>query len=374
MENKKNTIGIVTLHSPHNYGSFLQTYALVTTLKKIGLDVKVINFQHEITKSLYEHMVWSKYKSIRLNIEDFILQYIFRHGIRREQAFKKLIAIKLPITKEYNNRFEIQEHFNYLVCGSDQIWNPVASGNNDPIYYLDFGDKSSKRFAYAASSGSKEFGKGNESTIKSYLTRMCGIGVRENFMKTYIENVFHLKATVTPDPTLLLETHEWDNLIERPTQKVPDKYILIYSLMSIKEVIKLASEIAHKMKLPLLHINVNRRLGYWKQKGIDFNMNEATPGEFLWLYKHATFIITNTFHGNMFAVIFRKDFVHINLVKDDNRITTLHQNIKFNNDRIISNIDDFNKISPHINYEQYEQHIAQFRQKGLDFINHCINS
>lgn len=363
--------GLVTYHNSHNYGSVLQTYAMVKTLETFGLDVEVINYQSPYTITAYQTVLWSPYKTIKLNAEDFILQYILQFGRKREKAFNRFINTRLPLTQPYKTEKEIPDKYDILICGSDQIWNPIATGKAAPVYFLAFGNKDCIRFSYAASSGSKEFEKDKEKERYDYLTKFKQIGVRETFMKEYLHKKFNLNSTVNPDPTIFLSSRDWA-AIESPVNGLPPKYLLIYSLARIEEVLAFAHQIARKLNLPVAHINPARRTKYLKYKNTDYNLNKVSPEQFLWLFHHATFIVTNTFHGNMFSIIFRKDFINYTPDKNDTRIQTLHNAIGLGNSRQLAEASQFTNDMLHIDYSVLEPEIQTLKESGLSFIKQAI--
>lgn len=364
--------GLITFHNSHNYGSVLQTYAMVKTLKLFELHVDVINYRSPYTTAAFETHLWSPYKTLKLNVEDFILQYILGFGRKREKAFNHFIQNNFPLTQAYTSEKEIPPIYDILICGSDQIWNPVASGKAAPVYFLAFGRDDCIRFSYAASSGSTKFAEGRLEELLSYLSKFKCIGVRETFMQDYIGHTFKMNSCVNPDPTILLPKEEWEK-IESSIHGLPENYLLVYSLAKIDEVLDFAKQIASQLKLPLVHINPDRRLGYLKHKYVDYNLNEVAPEQFLWLFHHASFIVTNTFHGNMFSVIYRKDFINYTPNKQDTRILTLHNQIGLNNSRLLSDISQFHKNMVSISYTSIEERIQAYRNSGLEYIKQAIS-
>ena len=154
MDKIKSRCGVVTFHSSHNYGSVLQAYALIKVLQGMELDAEIIDYRHPYTTDMYEWKLWSPYKSLQRNFIDIIIRGILRFGREREKQFRQFINSELPKSERFYHRSEIPDNkYDILICGSDQIWNPYASGRNDPIYFLDFGSAKC-RFSYAASSGS----------------------------------------------------------------------------------------------------------------------------------------------------------------------------------------------------------------------------
>lgn len=359
--------GVITFHSSHNYGSALQAYAMVKVLQGLGLNAEIIDFRHPHTTDMYEWKFWSPYKTARWNIMDLVVRGILGLGKEREKQFRQFIDYVLPKSKRYYNRSEIPgDKYDILICGSDQIWNPISTGENDPIYFLDFGNTAC-RFSYAASSGSHPFGEGCHERIQGYLEKFKSIGVREKFMQDYIKEEFGFESTINPDPTLLLPAERWSE-IEVEYSKLPENYLLVYSLWEHKDILSFAQKVAQCLQLPLVHISTDYTLRALFHKGIKYSLTDVSPQQFLWLFHHASFIVTNTFHGNMFSVIYRKNFINYAVNdKKDTRIKTLHEVIGLEN-RIISDIEMFKMMNKEIDYSKLEDDISCFQEKGLTFI------
>lgn len=370
-DTNKRKCGIVTFHSAHNYGSVLQSYAMVMIMKKLGLDAELIDFRHPHTTAIYEWKLWTAYKNWKWNIKDFILRGILGIGKKREKVFRDFIDTKLPMSQRVSNRNEIPPtDYDVLVCGSDQIWNPVSTGENNPIYFLDFG-MTSCRFSYAASAGSSKFPPEEHEKYARYLENLRSIGVREQFLKDYIESEFQLESEVNPDPTLLVNRLEWEK-IEEPYLGLPRQYLLVYTLVHASETLAFARQIGNKLGLPVVQICNTRGLKGKLKKHVDYVLLDASPSQFVWLFNHARFIVTNTFHGNMFSVIFRKSFVHYDVNGFDSRITTLHNAIGLNQTRMIRTVDDLKESD--INYAIIESQISAFSDKGIQFIKKNIDN
>lgn len=369
MNKGKRTCGIVTFHSAHNYGSVLQSYAMVKTMCKLGLDAELIDFRHPHTTDMYEWRLWTPYKNWRWNVKDFLLRGLCGIGKNREKVFRDFIDQQLPKSARVSSRKDIDaKKYDVLVCGSDQIWNKMSTGENDPIYFLDFGITQHK-FSYAASAGSTHFPEKDNARYKAYLSHLQSIGVREEWLKDYLEHDFGLQAEVNPDPTLLLDKEEWAD-IEVSYAGLPAKYLLVYTLAKATATLAFAQRMAEKLGLPVVQICNSRE---WKGKAkprADYSLADASPQQFLWLFHHAEFVVTNTFHGNMFSVIFRKDFVHYDVNGNDSRITTLHTAIGLHRSRMIKEPEEMEER--HIDYARIEENIRAYAHEGLAFIKKNI--
>lgn len=364
-------IGIVTFHRSHNYGSVLLAYAMVKVLESFRLEAKVIDYQHPESRLMYDFVLWNPHKTIGQNLHSFISQGILGRFKKRRKNFYSFVENNIPLTQKYKRRSDIKEHFDYLVCGSDQIWNPDAGDSRDDIYFLDFGEDTVSKFSYAASSGSRRFHSVNKENTRSILSSFKKIGVREQFMKDYIRDAFRLESTVNPDPTLLVSSSEWSNL-EETVGNLPPEYLLVYTLENEEQVVNTASSIGSRLGLPVVHINNGANVRANEKDGADISLFEISPGQFLWLFHHASFIVSNSFHGNAFSIIYRKDFLCPVSDFRDTRIENLHNRVGLEQSRQIRSATEFSADNRHIDYTVLEDKIEGFRKEGFDFIKECL--
>lgn len=189
----------------------------------------MIDFRHPHTTDAYEWRLWSPYKSWIRNLALFVLRGVLGVGKKREQVFREFIDQKLKKSVRVNSKDDIPDSkYDILVCGSDQIWNYGATGENDPMYFLDVGTTKCK-FSYAASAGSFKFPKLEHDKYSRLLGNLRFIGVREKFLHDYLKEEFNLDSVVNPDPTLFVKADEWAK-IEMEYPRLPEQYLLVYSL------------------------------------------------------------------------------------------------------------------------------------------------
>lgn len=150
----------------------------------------------------------------------------------------------------------------------------------------------------------------------------------------------------------------------KPYKGLPDNYLLIYTIKRPKETINFAHQVAVSLNLPTVQICNDRDLNALMHKDVDYRLMNVSPQQFLWLFHHASFIVTNTFHGNMFSVIYRKNFVHYGINSSDTRISTLHDEIRLKN-KIVSSFEIDQRI---IDYNLIEENVAYYCKCGLNFI------
>lgn len=293
-------IGILTLPIKTNYGGILQVYALQTFLKRLGYDAWFIKrrwncekqtFIHKVLKVFYHKIVIRKFNA-------FINSYI--------QPQTEIIDTK------NKGQSLINKGFDTFVVGSDQIWRMRYVYGADYNYFLDFtGDSNVKRVSYAASFGVDYWDDDTPELsvpkVKSLLERFDAISVRERSGVDICQNTFGLKAVQLIDPTLLLDKETYlHNLNLTIKQK---KYVGVYLLDRTDEKIKMVMELANTLGFPVKYLNESTTSRFLPESLKEF----GKPGVRTWLkgLAEAAFIITDSFHGTAFSLIFEKQFIVI---------------------------------------------------------------
>ena len=187
-----------------------------------------------------------------------------------------------------------------FLAGSDQIWNPRLC---NPAFFLDFAD-GKKRISYAASMGVTEVPAENEALFRRLVNNFDCISVREQECADVIRRYTDREISVHIDPTFLVSADEWRTYEE--TYPIRQPYILLYMLYwdnSCKEKIQ---ELKKKTRLPVYAIAD----GLSRVRADRF-LFDVGVGEFLWLIDHAEYVVTSSFHGTAFSIIFNKRFAAV---------------------------------------------------------------
>lgn len=370
-------IGIITFHRSHNYGSVLQSYALQTILRKnlIDYNCEIIDFIPPNSKEMYS--IFKKNTSIKNIAKNILALYTYRLKSIRYKEFERFINTRLKLTtKKYFSQSDLQNisnKYDILICGSDQIWNTNCL-DFDYSYYLPFA-KNVKKISYAPSLGPGAPFKSNEAKerIKEYLKDFYAISVRENEGTRVIQKLTDKKVYTVLDPTLLLEAKDWDHIC---SDKVINKdYIFFYSIGYKKNDIAIAKQISKKLNIPVVTLfTLGNRIVF---SGFEISKNSA-PEDFLSLIKNAKLILSSSFHGTVFSIIYRKPFYSIRKangdeIKDDDRIKTLLQEFNLMDRQI--DINSVNSIENpfNIDYSKSEKYIEEARKRSIEYLLNSIN-
>lgn len=347
-------IGTLTFHWATNYGAVLQAYALQKFLNENGYDTEIIN-----------------YIPLRVNVLQTLsvmMRCDWRFVIKTSQIKKfRNKEMKISKCKYYNNRKlkNMKTKYKIMICGSDQIWNESftneAEGKPTLSYYLNFCDDNVRKISYAVSFGTEKLSEKTKKLITPEIQRFQYLSVREEGGKKIL-NSLGFDSKVVLDPTLLLDKTEYEQLLKK-------------SIHCKKE--KCFSYILHKNQKHAIEISrVVKQYYGEKHKGNYFNLH---IGIYEWLYKikHAECVVTNSFHGVVFSIIFQKKFIAIPVEGTgmNDRIYSLLTKIGLE-DRILLRFDETQLtklITQEIDWKAVTEKLNIFRKCSEKFLIDAIN-
>lgn len=317
------TAYIITMHCPLNYGAILQTYALQKYLESLKLKVCVIDYRPNYIvydQSLF-YVGGSQYKK---NILTRCAYRVMKapSKIMRRISFANFANSELNLTKRFYTYEEICKaklEADYFICGSDQIWNTVSGSYKDPAYFLDFVQEDDKKISYAAS-GNLPLTDEVKSITIPMINRIARISMREDSTIATVSPFVNKPIAHVCDPVFLLDPEDWRNLYKCHESFSPkERYILVYPMGNGGEnTIENAYQIARQNKLPLYMVSASSR----HDSRIDKQFN-VSPYTFLSLIDKAEFVVTNSFHGTSFSIIFKKQFLTCVAEGSNQRIVSL---------------------------------------------------
>jgi hypothetical protein len=349
-----------------NYGAVLQAYAMRKMLEKLGLQAEIIQYNGEIGDNTYR--TFAKVTSpglLRYNAKRFAHWRDIEESTEKFQNFRQTY---FHLTRKYSSLEELREDApkaDFYVVGSDQVWNPSILYS--PIYFLDFGTPQTKRIAYAASFGKEDYPEAYFKETESLLRGLDGISVREQHALGILQKL-HMSGEVVLDPTLMLETEDWDAIAKRPRQLSDEPYVLCYFLNMNDMVKALVDEIHQRTGYKVINIATN----VWNPVIGDEQRWDIGPEEFVWLVHHAQFVCTSSFHGTVFSLIYGRPFLTINIHKNDSRLTDLLES--FHLERHLAQSPDFD-VEPLLQEgESYSRsQIQTMKDTSLAFLKRALN-
>lgn len=368
-------IGIITFHRSHNYGSVLQSYALQTIVNKKFPDYNcdIIDFIPPNWDAMYA--IFKKNNSVKNIIKNIFKLFTYKSKYDRNKQFEKFINTKLNLTKnKYYSQYELEkisQKYDVLICGSDQIWN-CNCPDFDYSYYLSFASNI-RKISYAPSLGPGNSFTKNKQKISEYLNDFYAISVRESKGKKEIQKLTDKTVYKVLDPTLLLEAKNWDSIVDNKI--INREYIFFYSIGYSKYDINIAKEFSKKFNLPVITLfTLGNKILF---SGFEISKKQA-PKDFINLIKNAKLVLSSSFHGTAFSIIYRKPFYSIRKVcngeiKEDDRIMTILEEFKLTDRQV--NINSINLIKDPftLDYSKSEKYINEARKRSIDFLLNNIN-
>lgn len=299
-----NKVGIVTFHKACNYGAVLQTYALQRKLQEVfnNDDVKVIDYYCPAIEDRTSPFYLVKDGNPIKNILRFI--YLFFPKYKKYRVFSDFRQTYLCETgKKYeNDNFSsLDNEFNVIFVGSDQVWNLKSTGNDKNYFLNQIGDNTLK-CSYAASFGFTEIVHDYYDDILPLVKRFDYISLRENIGIEELFNKNGLSAVINVDPTMLLNSSDWDCLVKNE-KRIDNDYILLYCVLKTKKLISFTKQLSRQTGLPVYSISNHSDYSDFIQ------LKSASVEEFVSLIKNAKYVITTSFHGTVFSILYHKQFV-----------------------------------------------------------------
>lgn len=365
------TASIITMHCPLNYGAVLQTFGLQAYLGNHGLLVNIIDYNpyYIVNDQDWKYIGDNRFK------KNFITRWVYilikaPHKIIRKKSFSDFMRNEFNLTKRYETFQDIVDDnldADYFFCGSDQIWNTASGAHLDPAYFLQFVSDERKRNSYAAS-GNLPLTDEVINITFPMINQLHNISMREDVTIASIQPYINKVIIHVCDPVFLLEAEHWKTLAQNGPSfsKHANSYVLIYPMGNGGDlVVNKGRELADKLKLPLYCITASQR----KDSRIDKIFN-ADPYTFLHLFENAKAVVTNSFHGTAFSIIFEKDFWSCAAIGSNQRITSLLSKCGLE-DRIISEFESPSKKT--INYRSVKDKLNVFIDSSKAYINGIIN-
>lgn len=367
-------IGIFTHPLMLNYGGILQNYALQTALLDMGHEVFTLDRRHDFTYPLSLYSIINYVKRLSGNI--------FKNRITRwdpniaySNTEYKLASINInkfiekniirtrPVYDNDLSSIDDEYEFDCYVVGSDQVWVPGCC----PMSFVPFSKREGvKKLTYAASAGNVTW------MDKEDLLKQCvdlskcfsRISVREESLKVKAEKLLGRKVELVLDPTMLLSAEKYKSLV--PAESSLSDKIFTYVLDKTEEKTRIIHGFSEKFGMPIISgftVDTTKRI------------KNVLPGVEDWLdgMNSSRYIITDSFHGCVFAIIFNKQFfVVINKDRGTERFKTLLS--KFNlMDRVVSTTEDLERcINSKIDYNIVGEILKKERSNSLSFINEAL--
>lgn len=374
-------IGILTQPLHHNYGGIIQNWALQQVLRRLGHRPEMI-FLTNGSRPNRLLLVKRCLSLVKCLIKKYLLRklYIYLYSIYdpkynptvphyADYRFVRRICKTKRLTADIDlARLARRRKYEAFVVGSDQVWREEYSPRIQS-FFLDFlpnGD-ARKRIAYAASFGKAQdyISADKMPECRRLLGRFDAVSVREDEGVDIVRNDFgRNQVEKVLDPTLLLDAADYQNLIKLADRHT-EPYIASYVLDPSDDKSALLEQISAERKLSVSAIDIEVR-----PEGM------ATMSQWLANFADADFVVTDSFHGCVFSIIFGKPFIAIgNAERGLGRFQSLLGELGLN-DRLITGLSDYqtrnDKLLATLNYEPVRARIDKLRQSSIQFLTDSL--
>lgn len=358
-------IGILTFHRVYNYGATLQAVALRLKLEEAGHQVSYIDYFPEYHRRTYRvfEVKSLKGKGLKAKIYGLYVKCRNRRGKKaRKKAYDPFIQEHIvPYCKAGAG-----EHYDVIVYGSDQIWRK-GSGNGkgawfNPVYFGDNEYDAERHVSYAASMGTVDVDDSERAFLRRTLGKFGAVGVREKGLFDILKplNLPHLHFTI--DPTMLLKAEEWDAVLGT-RRLIAEPYLLYYRLRD-----SFSDEDVRSF---------SKKKGCREVRVCSFDRASDSschpdPAEFVSLIKYADYVLTSSFHGLAFSLLYRKE-VFVSISSNTQRLQGLLKMLGME-ERFIPYGSPIPDGSPQIDYDEVHGRLEAFRRDSSDFLADAVES
>lgn len=362
-------IAQITWINYYNFGTFLQAYALQKALKKLGYYTSIIddrNFNFHLKQK----------ETTLIKIKSLIKRIIgWNKGeIKRKRLYQTFAKRYLTIDSSNKSLTEIADNYKIYICGSDQIWSPILPSQSNGYFFASFAKENSIKISYASSFGAISCDNDYKELVTPWLDSFKSLSSREQSgVKILTEITGREDIVEVVDPTLLLNSDEWDQLYNDADCVQSSKpYMLCYFLSFNKEYIERCKEYAKEMNLQLMCFNNLDSINMFFDTLID-----AGPSQFLAAIANCSYFATDSFHGTIFALQFKRQFVTFKRFMEsdpknqNSRIINLLGKVGLGN-RFIGNTA-ISSMPDIYNWDNIDDAIQKYRSSSISYLKRALN-
>lgn len=376
-------IGVITFWQSHdNYGQILQGFALQHVLSNLGHNSFIIRYgfhEKRFPKSFLDR-VFAKLHlyTCYLNLKDLICLYVLgrNEGGRNFNMFRhQRMNWSKRFYNYYSDLVSDPPKADIYITGSDQVWAQMLSNKENRTFFLDFGSENVKRIAYAPSFAVREYPKDLNLLLYEQLTKLDAISVRERTGVDICQKV-GIDAVEVLDPTLLLLGDDYRKIAKKTNNR---NYALIYhvNIESAKEIYWNEFQQYNSVcNIQSVAIYANPHAGMDMEFLSGANYCYPSIEEWLGLIDSANYVLTTSFHGMVFSILFHKPFVVClrkeSLYAGNDRIVTLLAKLNLESRIYIPGRNIRDMISDSIDWDSVDKNLNKLRIDSINFLKSGI--
>lgn len=343
---QKHDVAILGMWMGTNYGGLLTAYALYRAVREMGYSTVLLDHQYSYPYNDHSNVFW---------------QFIHR---------EHPVTTPVPTLRSLKTTVH---GIRTLLVGSDQVWNPFCGYQH--YYYLDFAAPEHRKVAYAASFGNSLHMYQGEymARAKAYLQRFDAISVRERQGVEMLRDHFGVpEAKHALDPVFLRDAAWWNGLADNGGIDVGERYLLAYILNSTPEKQAAIAKAARERGIgKVIYIfDGARKQPLDKQPGLEItSFNGIDVYSWLKVIRDADLVITDSFHGTCFSIIFKKQVFAIgNSTRGMDRFTSLAEQFSLQ-DRLVPEDNISFPAGNEINYAEVQETLERLRSDSLGWLS-----
>ena len=343
-----------------NYGGLVTYYALYKACEQLGYSTVMIRPIKRKNSPLPQNEV--------LHGTRFCEEYINLSEAKTATAFH-----------EYN---DIADTF---IIGSDQVWNQSLFKGRKLTFYLDFVDSNKKKIAYSSSFGysSPQFLKEQQywrPAVYHWMNQLDAVSVREADGVQICDRYYDIAATHMLDPVFLLDKTEYEKLASRAGRKQSGHFMTTYQLSPNSAIVNVMKYISEELGLTRINMGPGS-VEKWNKKIVNTDIPwipDIQTEEWIYNIANADFVVTDSFHGMCFAIMFRKKFILMLRKKGpSSRIESLLSKLGLKDRWFTSWKSFYSKrdiIHEDIDYDRVHSILNAERKLSLDWLKNAIES
>ena len=368
-------IGILTYQRAHNYGALLQAYALKTFLSKKGHSVEIIDYWPEYHNEDYKLIPYFSSRRFLGKAKALLLLLLgYDRIVKRTNGYKQFMSEQLNLSDNplYSSEKEMKEiEYDVVIYGSDQIWRrsnyPLFKGFSDVFFGADL-IKVKRKITYAASMGVIDVDLKDKDYLKRMLRNFNAISVREEELKLLVDEIIEDNVSLVLDPVFLLTKEEWAKLNTSAISLKQEKYIFFYQLMPSKESIDFVQRLKEFYGYKVIEIRGRvEPLLFGKRY-----FQTASPKNFLSLIQNAEIVVSTSFHGVAFSLLFEKQFYALGMNNNSGRVQSLLNKLNIS-ERLLTTTNQIN-FEEKINYQTVNLRKKELITQSQNYLIKTLNN
>lgn len=358
-------ISAITLVRINNYGSLLQAYATQKTLEKLGHDVEFVDFVAANGDINQEVNQACEKRGLRPGLKQSLFRAVWKFNqTLQKRPFEQFVRSQINLSKPYTTSADLSNSppiADIYLSGSDMLWSTKLNrGHEEKQFYLDYAPEGKKRVAFSASIGEDTLPDEEEAFLRKMLIAYSSISMREWSGVKLLQSI-GIEASKVLDPTLMLNANEWNQVADDFRPKKP--YLLVYFLHNHPEVLCAAKKYAHEKGFEMIRVAFNP----FKRAGDDKIYFMPNISRFLSLFREASCVVTDSFHGTCFSINYSRDFFVTHPPRFMSRLSDI-LGATGTTDRLLENSNiDFESAKP-IHPDKVGSYLEEGRAAGRQFL------